>query len=132
MKLLIADDEPSVRSLVHVTLEGDEHTIFEASDGVEALEVARSEHPNLVLLDIMMPKLDGLTVCRAIKSDPATSGTVVVMLTAQAQDRDRDQGLAAGADDYFTKPFSPLALLNMVERVRKARPGPGGSAPGRW
>jgi len=132
MKLLIADDEPSVRALVHVTLEGDEHTIFEASDGVEALEVARSEHPNLVLLDVMMPKLDGLTVCRAIKSDPATSGTVVVMLTAQAQDRDRDQGLAAGADDYFTKPFSPLALLNMVERVRKARPGPGGAAPGRW
>jgi len=132
MKLLIADDEPSVRSLVHVTLEGDEHTIFEASDGVEALEVARSEHPNLVLLDIMMPKLDGLAVCRAIKSDPATSGTVVVMLTAQAQDRDRDQGLAAGADDYFTKPFSPLALLNMVERVREARPGPGGAAPGRW
>jgi len=132
MKLLIADDEPSVRSLVHVTLEGDEHTIFEASDGVEALEVARSEHPNLVLLDIMMPKLDGLAVCRAIKSDPATSGTVVIMLTAQAQDRDRDQGLAAGADDYFTKPFSPLALLNMVERVREARPGPGGAAPGRW
>jgi len=125
MKLLIADDEPSVRSLVHVTLEGDEHTILEASDGVEALEVARSEHPSLVLLDIMMPRLDGLAVCRAIKSDPDTSGTVVVMLTAQAQDRDRDQGLAAGADDYFTKPFSPLALLNMVERVRETRPGPG-------
>jgi CheY-like chemotaxis protein len=129
MKLLIADDEPSVRSLVHVTLEGDEHTILEASDGVEALEVARSEHPSLVLLDIMMPRLDGLAVCRAIKSDPATSGTVVVMLTAQAQDRDRDQGLAAGADDYFTKPFSPLALLNMVERVREARPGRDGTGP---
>ncbi|HEV8648778.1 MAG TPA: response regulator [Actinomycetes bacterium] len=131
MKLLIADDEPSVRSLVHVTLEGDEHTILEASDGVEALEVARSEHPSLVLLDIMMPRLDGLAVCRAIKSDPATSGTVVVMLTAQAQDRDRDQGLAAGADDYFTKPFSPLALLNMVERVRKTRRGPGQANPRR-
>jgi CheY-like chemotaxis protein len=131
VKLLIADDEPSVRSLVHVTLEGDEHTILEASDGVEALEVARSEHPSLVLLDIMMPRLDGLAVCRAIKSDPATSGTVVVMLTAQAQDRDRDQGLAAGADDYFTKPFSPLALLNMVERVRKTRRGPGQANPRR-
>jgi CheY-like chemotaxis protein len=123
MKLLIADDEPAVRALVHVTLEGDEHTIFEAADGIEALEVARSEHPGLVLLDVMMPRLDGLAVCRAIKSDPATSGTVVVMLTAQAQDRDRDQGLAAGADDYFTKPFSPLALLDMVERVRKTQPG---------
>jgi len=130
MKLLIADDEPSVRSLVHVTLEGDQHTILEASDGVEALAVARSEHPRIVLLDIMMPKLDGLAVCRALKSDPATSGTVVVMLTAQAQERDRDQGLAAGADDYFTKPFSPLALLNMVERVREARPGAGEPAPG--
>ncbi len=138
MKLLIADDEPSVRALVHVTLEGDEHTILEAADGVEALEVTRSERPGLVLLDIMMPRLDGLTVCRAIKSDPATSGTVVVMLTAQAQGRDRDLGLAAGADDYFTKPFSPLALLNMVERVRETRPGRaqgdrgvGDRAPGR-
>jgi two-component system phosphate regulon response regulator PhoB len=118
MKLLIADDEPAVRALVHVTLEGDEYEILEAADGVEALEVARDEAPRLVLLDIMMPRLDGLEVCRQLKADPDTSDIVVVMLTAQAQDRDRDQGLAAGADDYFTKPFSPLALLNMVERVR--------------
>ena len=121
MKLLIADDEQAVRSLVHVTLEGDDYEILEAADGLEALEVARDESPSLVLLDIMMPRLDGLEVCRQLKSDPDTSDIVVVMLTAQAQDRDRDQGLAAGADDYFTKPFSPLALLNMVERVRQAR-----------
>jgi CheY-like chemotaxis protein len=121
IKLLIADDEPAVRALVHVTLEGDEHEILEAADGLEALEVARDESPSLVLLDIMMPRLDGLEVCRQLKSDPDTSDIVVVMLTAQAQDRDRDQGLAAGADDYFTKPFSPLALLNMVERVRQTQ-----------
>ena len=90
----------------------------EAADGVEALEKARDQSPRLVLLDIMMPRLDGLEVCRQLKADPDTSDIVVVMLTAQAQERDRDQGLAAGADDYFTKPFSPLALLNMVERVR--------------
>jgi signal transduction histidine kinase/ActR/RegA family two-component response regulator len=119
VKLLIADDEPAVRALVHVTLEGDDYEILEAADGLEALEVARGESPRLVLLDIMMPRLDGLEVCRQLKSDPQTSDIVVVMLTAQAQDR--DQGLAAGADDYFTKPFSPLALLNMVERVRQTQ-----------
>jgi two-component system phosphate regulon response regulator PhoB len=123
MKLLIADDEQAVRALVHVTLEGDDYGILEAADGLEALEVARDESPSLVLLDIMMPRLDGLEVCRQRKSDPDTRDIVVVMLTAQAQDRDRDrdQGLAAGADDYFTKPFSPLALLNMVERVRQTQ-----------
>jgi len=123
MKLLIADDEQAVRALVHVTLEGDDYEILEAADGLEALEVARDESPSLVLLDIMMPRLDGLEVCRQLKSDPDTRDIVVVMLTAQAQDRDRDrdQGLAAGADDYFIKPFSPLALLNMVERVRQTQ-----------
>jgi len=118
MKLLIADDEPAVRALVHATLEGDDYVILEAGDGEEALEAARAEHPALVLLDIMMPRLDGLEVCRRLKADPDTSGIVIVMLTAQAQDRDRDRGLAAGADDYFTKPFSPLALLNLVEQLR--------------
>jgi CheY-like chemotaxis protein len=122
MKLLIADDEPAVRALVHVTLEGDDYEILEAEDGVEALEKARDQSPRLVLLDIMMPRLDGLEVCRQLKADPDTSDIVVVMLT-QAQERDRDQGLAAGADDYFTKPFSPLALLNMVERVRHNQTG---------
>jgi two-component system, OmpR family, phosphate regulon response regulator PhoB len=125
VKLLIADDEPAVRALVHATLEGDGYVILEAADGAEALELSRCEQPSLVLLDIMMPRLDGLEVCRQLKADPSTSGIVVVMLTAQAQERDRDRGLAAGANDYFTKPFSPLALLRMVEslRERQARRG---------
>ncbi len=119
MKLLIADDEPAVRALVHATLEGDDYQIIEAGDGVEALELVRAESPSLVLLDVMMPRLNGLDVCRSIKSDPSTSGTMVVMLTAQARQRDRDRGLEAGADVYFTKPFSPLALLDLVEQVRR-------------
>jgi CheY-like chemotaxis protein len=122
VKLLIADDEPAVRALVRVTLEDDEYRILEAGDGVEALQLVRAENPSLVLLDIMMPRMNGLEVCRIIKSDPTTSGTVVVMLTAQAQQRDRDRGLAAGADVYFTKPFSPLALLDLVAQVRQAQP----------
>jgi CheY-like chemotaxis protein len=122
VKLLIADDEPAVRALVRVTLEDDDYRILEAGDGVEALEKVRAEGPSLVLLDIMMPGMNGLEVCRIIKSDPTTSGTVVVMLTAQAQQRDRDRGLAAGADVYFTKPFSPLALLDLVAKVHQAPP----------
>jgi CheY-like chemotaxis protein len=107
---------------VRVTLEDDDYRILEAADGVEALQKIRDEHPSLVLLDIMMPGMNGLEVCRIVKADPSTSGTVVVMLTAQAQQRDRDRGLAAGADVYFTKPFSPLALLDLVARVRQAQP----------
>jgi CheY-like chemotaxis protein len=122
VKLLIADDEPAVRALVRVTLEDDDYRILEAADGVEALQKIRDENPSLVLLDIMRPGMNGLEVCRIVKSDPTTSGTVVVMLTAQAQQRDRDRGLAAGADVYFTKPFSPLALLDLVARVRQAQP----------
>ncbi|HEX6675126.1 MAG TPA: response regulator [Actinomycetes bacterium] len=123
MKLLIADDEPAVRALVHATLEGEDYQIIEAGDGVEALELVRAENPSLVLLDVMMPRLNGLDVCRSIKADPSTSGTMVVMLTAQARQRDRERGYEAGADEYFTKPFSPLALLDLVEQVRR---GPAG------
>jgi CheY-like chemotaxis protein len=123
VKLLIADDEPAVCALVHATLEGDDYQIIEAGDGVEALELVREQSPSLVLLDVMMPRLNGLDVCRAIKSDPTTSDTMVVMLTAQAQQRDRERGMAAGADVYFTKPFSPLALLDLVEQVRQAPAG---------
>jgi DNA-binding response OmpR family regulator len=124
MKLLIVDDEPAVRALVHATLEGDDYVILEAADGAEALELSRREQPSLVLLDIMLPRLDGIEVCRQLKADPDTRGIVVVMLTAQAQERDRDLGLAAGADEYFTKPFSPLALLNMVESLRERQAQP--------
>jgi DNA-binding response OmpR family regulator len=121
MKLLIADDETSIRGLVRVTLEGEGFDIFEAADGEAAMRIARTEQPKLILLDVMMPRLDGLEVCRRLKGDPATKGIVIVLLTAMAQDTDRERGLSAGADDYFTKPFSPLALLRMVEAVRAER-----------
>jgi DNA-binding response OmpR family regulator len=122
MKLLIADDEASIRGLVRVTLEENSFEIIEAADGDEALRLAWRERPDLILLDVMMPRLDGLEVCRQLKSDPATKEIVVVLLTAMAQESDRERGLAAGADDYFTKPFSPLALLRMVEAVRVGLP----------
>ena len=132
MKLLIADDETAIRGLVRVTLEGEGHQILEAADGEEALELARAERPALVLLDVMMPRPDGLEACRRLKQDPATRDAVVLLLTAMSQEGDRERGLAAGADDYFTKPFSPLALLHKVEAVRlsgRAGPPGGGSPP---
>lgn len=115
--LLIADDESGIRSLVKMTLQRKQYEILEASDGEEALALARKHHPELVLLDVMMPGLTGFEVCRALKDDPATSSATVVMLTAKAQDSDRAEGLAAGADDYFTKPFSPIALLRKIDDV---------------
>jgi DNA-binding response OmpR family regulator len=116
-KLMIADDEAGVRSLVRMTLDTGDYEIIEAADGEEALALAREHRPELLLLDAMMPKRSGFDVCRELKEDRETNGTTVVMLTARAQEADRDRGTAAGADDYFTKPFSPLALLEKVEEV---------------
>jgi DNA-binding response OmpR family regulator len=83
--------------------------------------LAREMHPELVLLDVMMPKVDGFEACRRLKEDPATSDIVVVMLTARAQESDRERGRGAGADEYFTKPFSPVALLRLVEEIYSTR-----------
>jgi two-component system phosphate regulon response regulator PhoB len=120
-KILIADDEEPLRLLVRATLEDESgegrYEIIEAIDGNEALEVVRRERPELTLLDIQMPGLSGLEVCKILKSDPATSDLMIVMLTAKGQQSDRERGFAAGADDYFAKPFSPLDLLQLVDRV---------------
>lgn len=117
-RLLIADDESGIRSLVRMTLERDSQ-IIEASDGEEAIALAREFHPEVVLLDVMMPGLSGFDVCRALKGDPTTAEATVVLLTAKAQESDRAEGIAAGADDYFTKPFSPIGLLRKVDEVYK-------------
>ena len=117
-KVLLVDDEEGILSLVSATLgDDDRYGILLAGDGEEALAIARTEKPDVVFLDIMMPKMNGFEVCRQLKSDPATSSIVVVMLTAVAQDADRCRDQQVGADDYFTKPFSPTALLDKVEEV---------------
>ena len=116
-KLLIADDEAGIRSLVKMTLVSESYEILEAKDGPEALAMARKHLPRMMLLDVMMPGMTGFEVCRAIKSDPITKDITVVMLTARAQDSDHAEGSDAGADGYFTKPFSPLALLRKVDEI---------------
>jgi two-component system alkaline phosphatase synthesis response regulator PhoP len=115
--VLIADDEQHIRLLIEQTLEELEDAGVElqtASDGETALDVVRTQRPGLVFLDVMMPKLNGFEVCRAIKQDPALAGTTVVMLTAKGQAYDREEGLASGADRYLTKPFDPDELLDLA------------------
>ena len=115
--VLIVDDEPNIVRSLQFLMTKAGYDVRVARDGEQALdEIARSQ-PDLVLLDAMMPKRDGYDVCRTIKGDPGTAGTTVFLLTAKGQAVDREQGLAAGADDYLTKPFDPDELL---QRARTA------------
>jgi two-component system, OmpR family, alkaline phosphatase synthesis response regulator PhoP len=112
--VLIVDDEQHIRLLIEQTLEDledDGVEVLTATNGEEALDVVANQHPDLVFLDVQMPRKSGYEVCRAIKGDPATAGTTVFLLTAKGQAVDRDQGVAAGADEYLTKPFDPDDLL---------------------
>ena len=115
--VLIADDEPSMRLLVHATIESDEYTVVEAGDGDQAWLLIQKHRPSLVLLDVQMPGQSGLDVLRSIKKDPSLKDTHVILLTAKAQESDVEAGLIAGADFYLTKPFSPLDLLTRVEEA---------------
>jgi two-component system phosphate regulon response regulator PhoB len=118
-KILIVDDQLEVRELVQVTLEIGDYQILAAENGQQALEMAQVERPDIILLDIMMPgsDVDGLEVCRRLKNDPEMAGTTIVMLSAKGQESDIEAGREAGADDYFTKPFSPIALIEKVEEA---------------
>ena len=117
-KILIVDDRLEVRELVEVTLRVKDYRILQAPSGEKALEIVRTEKPELVLMDIMMPGgLDGLEATRILKNDPATKDCTIIILTAKGQQADREKGLEAGADDYFVKPFSPLDLIKKVEEV---------------
>jgi len=117
-KILIVDDQMEVRELVEVTLRVDGYEIFQAESGEKAIEIAKSEKPELIIMDIMMPGgMDGLEATQIIKNDPETEGCTVIMLTAKGQQADKEIGLKAGASDYFAKPFSPLDLMRKVEEV---------------
>lgn len=117
-KILIVDDQPEVRELVNVTLRIGNYRIFQADNGAKALEIAKAEKPDLIIMDLMMPgEIDGLEATRILKSDEKTKHCQVVMLTAKGQKTDKEEGYRSGADDYFSKPFSPLELIRKVERT---------------
>ena len=123
-KILVVDDEPNIREVVSLYLSRDGHSVIPAADGEEALRLYRQSEPDLVVLDLMLPKVSGLEVCRRIQADERVP---VVMLTARGEEEDRIVGLGIGADDYMVKPFSPRELAARVEavlrRVNETRTG---------
>jgi DNA-binding response OmpR family regulator len=118
-RILVADDEPLYTNLLKVNLEPEGYEVIIASNGEEALELVTSRNPDLVILDVMMPKLDGITTCERIRQ---FSNVPIIMLTAKGEEKDRVQGLNVGADDYVVKPFSATELVARVHAVlRRAR-----------
>jgi len=115
-KVLVVDDDPVIVRLLRVNFEMEGYDVATAADGEEGLATARADRPDIVVTDIMMPKLDGLAFAAAVKTDPALAGVPVVLLSAKAQHADIDIGLEV-ADDYITKPFDPLELLDRVARL---------------
>ncbi len=120
-RILIADDEAGIRQLIKKYAEFEGHEVFEAADGMEAVQLCRSREFDIVILDVMMPELDGFSVCRELRK---TSDTPVIMLSARGEEYDRIHGFELGVDDYVVKPFSPKELMLRVEAVlKRARPG---------
>src|SRR5215204_6625830 len=115
--IVIADDEPNLRMLARITLDDPEYRILEAEDGSTALALARSEKPDLLVLDWMMPGLTGIEVAHTLRQDAQTSAIPIIMLTAKGQDTDKAQGRAAGVKAYLVKPFSPLELLQKIQEI---------------
>lgn len=116
-KILIVEDEKDIRELVKLYLDKEGYRISTAVTGLDGLKLVKSEHPDLVILDLMLAEMDGLEVCKRIRADPDTALLPVIMLTAKADEADVVVGLELGADDYITKPFSPKALVARVKAL---------------
>ena len=121
-RVLVCDDELYILETVSYVVKEEGYEVLTAEDGEEALRLAKSERPDLILLDVMMPKKDGFEVCQELKSDPATRGTYIMLLTAMGQERDMEQGYQCGADEYLTKPFSPRGLRRKLHELLDTHP----------
>jgi two-component system alkaline phosphatase synthesis response regulator PhoP/two-component system response regulator VicR len=129
IKILVCDDERSIVRLIQVNLERQGWNVVTAYDGKEGLEKIRSEKPQIIVLDVMMPYMDGFEVLKTLRRDPETQNLPVVMLTAKAQDKDVFEGYHFGADVYLTKPFNPMELVTFIKRIIA---GDGGEGPKRY
>ncbi|HWD40402.1 MAG TPA: response regulator [Fimbriimonas sp.] len=125
-KVLVCDDERHIVRLIQVNLERHGYTVVTAFDGKEGLEKIRSEKPNAIVLDVMMPYMDGFEVLKSIRREPETENLPVIMLTAKAQDKDVFEGYHYGADMYLTKPFNPMELVTFVKRILQSNDDQGG------
>ena len=128
-RVLVVEDEADIRDLLAFHLERDGYQVTRATTGPEALRQLRAAPPDLVILDLMLPELDGLEVCRRLRADPATATLPVIMLTAKGDEVDRVVGLELGADDYVVKPFSPKEMLARVRAVLRRARTPLSGAP---
>jgi CheY-like chemotaxis protein len=116
-KVLVVDDEKFVRELIRIKLGRCGLTVTEATNGLEAVEMALALKPDIILMDVMMPRMNGFEACEKIKSDPATAGIPVVMLTARGEEANHEMGFSLGATDYMSKPFSPQKLAELVIEI---------------
>jgi DNA-binding response OmpR family regulator len=121
--ILVVEDESDIRELIKYNLERDGYKVSEASNGEDGLRIAKEEHPDLILLDLMMPGIEGLDVCRNLKNEKSTSDISIIMVTAKGEESDIVVGLELGADDYIPKPFSPRVLLARVKAVLRRSSG---------
>jgi DNA-binding response OmpR family regulator len=115
--VLVADDDADIRDLVAFKLEQAGLEVVTVSDGQSAVETARERRPDLAVLDVSMPGLSGIDVCRMLRAEPTTAGMLIIMLTARVQEQDVEGGFRAGADDYVTKPFSPRELVSRIQAL---------------
>jgi CheY-like chemotaxis protein len=120
LRVVVADDDDVLRDLLVLNLEAEGLVVYEAADGARALQLIAEERPDLVVLDVMMPKFDGLAALRALKGEPLTTNIPIVLLTARAGEDEIQEGWAAGADYYLTKPFRVEDLLDLVNELRPA------------
>ena len=115
--VLVVEDDPVILRLLEVNFELEGFGVVLAHDGVEGIEAARSEKPDIIVSDIMMPRVSGIELVQALKADAATAGIPIILLSAKAQTNDLKSGMDAGADDYVTKPFEPLDLVDRVNAL---------------
>lgn len=115
--ILIADDEPHIVDLIKLSLSAEDYEILEATNGKEVLKIVAKKKPDLILLDVMMPDLDGYEVCRRLRQNPATRDIVIAMVSAKKEDHDILTGIDKGAIAYITKPFSPIELQEKVKEL---------------
>lgn len=121
LRVLVVDDDPLVRRLLHAVIQDGNYELLEAADGVQALQIASTDPPDAVILDVMMPGVNGYEVCRALRADPKAQGARIIILTARDTEQDRAEAEDAGADAFFTKPFSPLELLEVIAPAASER-----------
>jgi DNA-binding response OmpR family regulator len=116
-KILIIEDDPAISRLVDYTLRHEGYEIITASNGLEGINKAHKEAPDLVILDVMLPGMDGYEVCHRLKSEPDTASLLILMFSAKAQEIDKNTGLKVGADDYLPKPAAPAEIVNRVAKL---------------